>query len=92
MTLQKRFTSQSATEYSLLKVNISFAHFYVELTYCEALGFTFLIKVGPVQPRDILCPLKLALTSPKSGGRSVGIVHWRTEVPEFFKFRAMSRI
>jgi hypothetical protein len=26
---------------------------------------------------------KLALTSPTSGGRSVGIVNWRTKVPEF---------
>jgi hypothetical protein len=35
-------------------------------------------------PRDTLRPLKLALTSPTSGGRSVGIVRWRTKVPEFF--------
>jgi hypothetical protein len=28
----------------------------------------------------------LALTSPTSGGRSVGILRWRTEVPEFKKF------
>jgi hypothetical protein len=27
-------------------------------------------------PRDTLYPLKLALTSPTSGGRSVGIVRW----------------
>jgi hypothetical protein len=27
--------------------------------------------------------LKLALTSSTSGGRSVGIVHWRTKAPEF---------
>jgi hypothetical protein len=33
-------------------------------------------------PRDTLYPLKLALTSPTSGGRSVGIVRWRTEAPE----------
>jgi hypothetical protein len=26
----------------------------------------------------------LALTSPTSGGRSVGIVRWRTEASEFF--------
>jgi hypothetical protein len=37
-------------------------------------------------PRDILYPLKLALTSPTSGGRSVGIVRWRTEAPEFVCF------
>jgi hypothetical protein len=30
-----------------------------------------------------LYPLKLALTSPTSGGCSVGIVRWRTEVSEF---------
>jgi hypothetical protein len=29
-------------------------------------------------PRDTLYPLKLALTSPTSGGRSVGIVCWLT--------------
>jgi hypothetical protein len=36
-------------------------------------------------PRDTLYPLKLALTSPTSGGRSVGIhvVHWRTKAPEY---------
>jgi hypothetical protein len=35
-------------------------------------------------PRDTLYPLKLALTSPTSGGHSVGIVRWRTKAPEFF--------
>jgi hypothetical protein len=35
-------------------------------------------------PRDTLYPLKLALTSPISGGRSVGIVCWRNKVPKFF--------
>jgi hypothetical protein len=30
-------------------------------------------------PRDTLYPQKLALTSPTSGGRSVGIVHLRTK-------------
>jgi hypothetical protein len=34
-------------------------------------------------PRDTLNPLKLALTSPTSGGGSVGIVRWRTEAQEF---------
>jgi hypothetical protein len=33
-------------------------------------------------PRDTLYPL--ALTSPTSGGRSVGIVRWGTKAPEFF--------
>jgi hypothetical protein len=36
-------------------------------------------------PRDTLYPLKLALTSLTSGGCSVGIVCWRTKVPEFFR-------
>jgi hypothetical protein len=36
------------------------------------------------RPRDTLCPLKLALTSLTSGGRSVGIVRWRTNAPEVF--------
>jgi hypothetical protein len=34
-------------------------------------------------PRDTLYPQKLALTSPTSGGRSVGIVRSRTKVTEF---------
>jgi hypothetical protein len=34
-------------------------------------------------PRDTLCRLKLALSLPTSGGRSVGIVRWRTNAPEF---------
>jgi hypothetical protein len=33
-------------------------------------------------PRDTLCPQKLELTSPTSGGRSVGIVRSRTEATE----------
>jgi hypothetical protein len=36
-------------------------------------------------PRDTFYPLKMALTSPTSGGRSVGIVRWRTEPPGFQK-------
>jgi hypothetical protein len=35
-------------------------------------------------PRSILYPQKLALTSPTSGGRSVGIVSLRTMATEFF--------
>jgi hypothetical protein len=34
-------------------------------------------------PRDTLYPQKLALTSPTSGGRSVGIVHLRAKATEF---------
>jgi hypothetical protein len=34
-------------------------------------------------PRDTLCPQKLALTPPTSGGRSVGIVSSRTKATEF---------
>jgi hypothetical protein len=37
-------------------------------------------------PRDTLYSLKLALTSPTSGGRSDGIVRWRTKAPEFLFF------
>jgi hypothetical protein len=33
-------------------------------------------------PRGILCPHKLAITSPKHGGRSVGIVLSRTQATE----------
>jgi hypothetical protein len=35
-------------------------------------------------PRNTLNAPKLALTSPTSGGRSVGIVHLRTKATEFF--------
>jgi hypothetical protein len=37
-------------------------------------------------PRDNLYLLTLALTSPTSGGRSVGIVRWRLKAPEFVCF------
>jgi hypothetical protein len=37
-------------------------------------------------PRDTLCPQKLALTSPTSGGRSVGIVRPRNKATEFVLF------
>jgi hypothetical protein len=37
-------------------------------------------------PRHSLYPLKLALTWPTSGGRSVGIVHLRTKITEFVCF------
>jgi hypothetical protein len=35
------------------------------------------------RPRGTLYPQKLALTSPTSGGRSVGIVRSRTQITEF---------
>jgi hypothetical protein len=38
------------------------------------------------RPRDTLYPQKLALTSPTSGGRSVGIVRSRTKATEFGLF------
>jgi hypothetical protein len=34
-------------------------------------------------PRDTIYPPKLALTSPTSGGRSIGIVRSRTKATEF---------
>jgi hypothetical protein len=37
-------------------------------------------------PRDTLYPLKLALTSPTSGGLSVGIILLRTKAMEFVCF------
>jgi hypothetical protein len=39
------------------------------------------------RPRGILYPQKLAITSPTSGGRSVGIVRSRTRTMEFFYSR-----
>jgi hypothetical protein len=42
--------------------------------------------------RDTLYPLKLALTSPTSGGRSVGIVRWRTKPRSFFKRSYICRL
>jgi hypothetical protein len=41
-------------------------------------------------PRGTLYKQKLALTSPTSGGRSVGIVRSRTEATEFFCFKYTS--
>jgi hypothetical protein len=41
-------------------------------------------------PRDTLYPQKLALTSPTSGGRSVGIVRSRTKATEFVCFVVVS--
>jgi hypothetical protein len=38
------------------------------------------------KPRDFIYPQKLALTSPTSGGRSVGIVRSRTEATGFVFF------
>jgi hypothetical protein len=38
------------------------------------------------RPRDNVNPQNLALTSPTSGGRSVGIVHSRTQTMEFVLF------
>jgi hypothetical protein len=35
-------------------------------------------------PRDTLYPQKLTISSPTSGGRSVGIVRLRTKATEFF--------
>jgi hypothetical protein len=35
-------------------------------------------------PRGTLYPQKLAITSPTSGGRSVGIVRTRAQTMEFF--------
>jgi hypothetical protein len=34
-------------------------------------------------PRGTLCPQKLAITTPTSGGRSVGLVRSRTQTMEF---------
>jgi hypothetical protein len=42
-------------------------------------------------PRATLYPQKLALTSPTSGGRSVGIVRLRTEGHGVFKFSFFKR-
>jgi hypothetical protein len=39
-------------------------------------------------PRDTLYTLKFALTSPTSGGRSVGIVRWRTKATELYSYLA----
>jgi hypothetical protein len=42
-------------------------------------------------PRDTLYPQKLALTSPTSGGRPVGIVHLRTKTTEFLTLEIFKR-
>jgi hypothetical protein len=41
-------------------------------------------------PRGIFYPQKLALTSPTSGGRSVGIVRWQTQATEFRRYISYS--
>jgi hypothetical protein len=38
------------------------------------------------RPRDILYPQKFTLTSPTSGGHSIGIFRPRTQATEFFFF------
>jgi hypothetical protein len=46
-------------------------------------------------PRNTLYSLKLALTSPTSCGRSVGVVRWRAKAPEFifsFKWFLLTRL
>jgi hypothetical protein len=43
------------------------------------------------RPRDTLYPQKLALTSPTSGGRSVGVVRLRTKATEFVSFMVKIR-
>jgi hypothetical protein len=44
------------------------------------------VGIRCAEPRDILYPLNLALTSPTSGGSSVGIVRLRTKATEFVLF------
>jgi hypothetical protein len=43
-----------------------------------------------VAPRGTLCPQKLAITSPTSGGRSVAIVRSRTQTIKFVCFVVVS--
>jgi hypothetical protein len=43
-------------------------------------------------PRNILYPRKLALTSPTSGSRSIGIVRWRTKATEFVFARFLGSV
>jgi hypothetical protein len=43
-------------------------------------------------PRGTLCPQTLALTSPTSGGRSVGIVRSRTQATEFSLVHALALV
>jgi hypothetical protein len=42
-----------------------------------------ILEYGRGDPRGTLYPLKLALTSPTNGGRSVGIVRSQTQATEF---------
>jgi hypothetical protein len=44
---------------------------------------TILLDITPCSPLKALYPRKIALTSPTSGGRSVGIVRSRTKTTEF---------
>jgi hypothetical protein len=72
-------------------------HFQECLVHCQRFNISYIVHVtcglenreyGRRDPsrwsRGILCLQKLALTSPTSGGRSVGIVRSRTQAMEFF--------
>jgi hypothetical protein len=44
-----------------------------------------------ITPRGTLYPQKLAVTSPTSGGRSVGVVRYRTQATELEFFDQIAR-
>jgi hypothetical protein len=70
----------------LIKHSIYFASISVLLSGLENREYSW---GDPFRwPCNTLCPQKLALTSPTSGGLSVGIVHLRTKATEFVLYIA----
>jgi hypothetical protein len=63
---------------------------YTDWATSALLAFFYFVSVSSYPslrwPRDTLYALKVVLTLPRSGGRSVGIIRWRTKVPEFVLF------
>jgi hypothetical protein len=62
-------------------------HTYKEMLFLKAIRKTEITAVG-IRRADHVTPFypqKLALTSPTSGGCSVGIVRWRTKAAELFR-------
>jgi hypothetical protein len=64
--------------YIYLFIYLFFFDFHVYHYYPHSV-----VRLSLRWPRDTIYPQKLALNSPTSGGRSVGIVRLRTKIMEF---------
>jgi hypothetical protein len=75
------FNRLNSCKYEHFTINTPWRAIYdMNCTSENNAAYTYAIHVSI--PRDTLYPLKLALTSLTNGGRSVGIVRWRTTAPE----------